>query len=357
MQSWPWRMMVFLGLAVAFIYAATRNDPELSFVEQATPTQLIERLDHTRESVRRAAASQLVAQGSRGVPVMLDAIPQANNEQLSGIFFVLEDLYLSGDDEVYDIVEAALDTLMEDRDYNIRQSAERILTLNASRRHSRAYTKLVAAGGKFESTNPNSAATSESDHQGNLLILGPEWTGGAEELNAIRHVRQLHAVHVAKAASINTDEILRMRKSLPYVIVRCEGEPCLGIECYLAREELEIARVVPGSPAERAGLRRFDEIVELNGMPAGNAAEFFEQLRRYSFGDQVVVRLLRNRQELSLPVTLDTDFGTGRCWCTDQGESSQSPAEYAAIYSMGRQLHHSTDRIIRPTSHRVSRNR
>ncbi|MFO0917184.1 MAG: PDZ domain-containing protein [Planctomycetaceae bacterium] len=354
MHAWPWRMMLVLGLAVAFLYAATRNDPELRLVEHASTTQLIERLDHAREPVRRAAASQLVSAGTAAVPDLLAGLPYATEQQQAGIFLVLEDLYLSKDDEVFDVVVTALNSLSDSDRSDLSHQADQILRLNTARRNARAYAKIAAAGGKFVTTYPS--AKPESEQQGDLLLLDETWSGGPAEWGFIRHIRHLTAVHLTQAAGLSDAEIERLREAMPYTIFRRERESCLGIVCYQDARTLEVARVVPNSPAERCGLKRLDEIVELNGASIGNAVEFFEELRRYPVGENVQLLVLRNGRELTLPVTLGDDFSTGRCRCLDDVEVPTQPSP-PAFSSVANRLQHPTDRIIGPAVRGIFRKR
>ncbi len=69
-------------------------------------------------------------------------------------------------------------------------------------------------------------------------------------------------------------------------------------------EGAEVVRVVPGSPAARAGIRLGDVILSLNKSPVRRAADVTSVLRRLKPGDVVEVELLRGNQRLRVSAPL-----------------------------------------------------
>lgn len=65
-----------------------------------------------------------------------------------------------------------------------------------------------------------------------------------------------------------------------------------------------IAGVMPGSPAERAGLRTGDVIVEYAGKPIADSNELPLVVARTAIGTRTNVKVLRDEKEISLAVTI-----------------------------------------------------
>lgn len=72
----------------------------------------------------------------------------------------------------------------------------------------------------------------------------------------------------------------------------------------------EVVRVVPGSPAARAGIRLGDVILSLNNIPVRRAADVTSVLRRMKPGDRLQIDILRGTQRLRIPVTLGERLNT-----------------------------------------------
>jgi serine protease Do len=69
-------------------------------------------------------------------------------------------------------------------------------------------------------------------------------------------------------------------------------------------EGAEVVRVVPGSPAARAGIRLGDVVLSLNKSPIRRAADVTSVLRRLKPGDVVQIELLRGNQRLRVSAPL-----------------------------------------------------
>jgi len=69
-------------------------------------------------------------------------------------------------------------------------------------------------------------------------------------------------------------------------------------------EGYAISGVVPGGPAEKAGLRAGDVIVQFDGQPIRSLADIEAALRKHKPGDKVRLVARRNGQQLEVEVTL-----------------------------------------------------
>jgi S1-C subfamily serine protease len=66
-----------------------------------------------------------------------------------------------------------------------------------------------------------------------------------------------------------------------------------------------ITGVAPGSPAERAGVKGGDLIVQLGDVKVTNLDDFDRALRKYKGGEKVTVIVKREKEQVTLTVTLD----------------------------------------------------
>ena len=78
--------------------------------------------------------------------------------------------------------------------------------------------------------------------------------------------------------------------------------PWLGTYTVSVDGGVGVVAVLPGSPAERAGLRQRDLILQINGVPVDSRGDFYEVLWRGKVGDPV--ELIVRREEESLSVTV-----------------------------------------------------
>jgi serine protease Do len=65
-----------------------------------------------------------------------------------------------------------------------------------------------------------------------------------------------------------------------------------------------VRRVEPGSPAERAGIQRYDVIVEWNGRKIENSTDLALAVARTKIGSKAGVVVIRKGQERRLDVTV-----------------------------------------------------
>lgn len=65
-----------------------------------------------------------------------------------------------------------------------------------------------------------------------------------------------------------------------------------------------VAGIVPNSPADRAGLRRGDIIIKIDGKALRNESSFISTLRQYSPGDKITVTVNRHGKILEKQLTL-----------------------------------------------------
>ena len=71
-----------------------------------------------------------------------------------------------------------------------------------------------------------------------------------------------------------------------------------------------INAIIPNGAAEEAGLKSGDVIVKIGNMDIDGLPELQEQLSKFRPGDEILVTIIRNHQELEYPLTLRNKNGT-----------------------------------------------
>ncbi|MDU0349048.1 S1C family serine protease [Actinomyces sp. MRS3W] len=72
----------------------------------------------------------------------------------------------------------------------------------------------------------------------------------------------------------------------------------------VTRAGAEVGTVESGSPADEAGLKEGDVITAIDGKATSQAAALTGFVRQYSAGDEVTLTIIRNGEEMQVPVTL-----------------------------------------------------
>jgi membrane-associated protease RseP (regulator of RpoE activity) len=83
----------------------------------------------------------------------------------------------------------------------------------------------------------------------------------------------------------------------------------LGVYFNRVDEGAQVTSVVPGSPAETAGLREGDIITQVEGDRVTEAHPLTEQILRYRPGDRIQLTILRDGRERRFTVRLGSRFG------------------------------------------------
>jgi len=114
------------------------------------------------------------------------------------------------------------------------------------------------------------------------------------------------AIPIDLARSIIEELIAKGKVERAYLgILVVDVTPSLARELDLPVEKgVGVQDVVPGGPADRAGLRPGDIIVRIGGQEVDNSGELLEALRRLRPGQEVSVEFYRDGRPLSASVTL-----------------------------------------------------
>jgi membrane-associated protease RseP (regulator of RpoE activity) len=83
-----------------------------------------------------------------------------------------------------------------------------------------------------------------------------------------------------------------------------EGTPWLGVAFMTVEDGAEVNIVMPGSPADEAGIRVGDVIAEVNGNKVTESRPLDDHILRYRPGDRVRLTILRNGSKQRITVRL-----------------------------------------------------
>jgi serine protease Do len=63
-----------------------------------------------------------------------------------------------------------------------------------------------------------------------------------------------------------------------------------------------VAAVTPNGPAEKAGIRRGDVVIELNRQPVARVEDMVENVKKMKTGEMALLRIRRGNTAVFLPV-------------------------------------------------------
>ncbi len=104
--------------------------------------------------------------------------------------------------------------------------------------------------------------------------------------------------------SVNSREVKGARLA-PLV----SGGGYLGVALDFEYAGVKIQEVLPGTPAQKSGLKNGDLILSLNGQVVKNSDEFLAVISRNKPGDQVELKIVRDDKEQPLKITLGSRPG------------------------------------------------
>jgi len=309
--------------------AADRQRPENRAAEErlraGTPpppssqqiAQWIESLDSDLFLVRERATHHLIAAGARAIAPLARAADGASLERATRAVHVL--LQLSESDDL-PMANQALDRLAQLAN---RPAERRLAEARLSRmREERAIAEIVRLGG----VERRRYAVAGQNVVGHVLI-GEKWRGGDAGLRWIRDLHWLQLLSIRGAAisdrgiaelkdlpslvrielfgtQVTKQGVEALQKVFPDVKIDHRGGALLGVQGLpdLTRPA-EIADVVRGSAADRAGLRPRDVVTDFNGQPVKNFDALTRFIAGFRPGDKATLTIERGGKTMAVEVT------------------------------------------------------
>jgi len=278
--------------------------PETPPIDPAALATWIRELDDDRYAVREEAQKNLAAAG----PGALEAVAKTTVEgSLEASTRAVAVLVGWADSQDTPLRLAALEGLaaLTNRPTEAAWAADQL----AEVRQVAAVAAIKELGGRFDvDTSGGMVIGPQAPVQ---VIIDPNWKGGVEGLKHVAAVRSatklslysaplddLAVEELAKITQVKRMEIFgegitqegveKLKEKLPGIFFDVRGGARLGI-----RGPLVVEHVFAGSPAEKAGLRRQDKIIEFDGKPIAEFEQLTAEIAKCKPGDTVSLKALR----------------------------------------------------------------
>lgn len=308
--------------------------------------QWVADLDSNQFEVRELAQNELAAAGSLALDQVAKAAEMGSLESSTRAINILLGWSDSPDRQMR---VAALERLSALK--NHPKEAAVAAQVLAEARRSAAFEAILALGGNFSGDQRigNLAFRLQPNLQ---VIIGAQWKGGIEGL---RHLRAIPDVAIVSFHSAPLgDEALEYLTDLPNLqkvelyatpmgkeVVDAFQKKCpnvkqvdirdngtkLGVWGGFAGGNAHVSAVLPGSAAEKAGIKQGDIIAKLDGREVKDFENLTSEISKHRPGDTVKLTVLRpnanqGTDTLELPVQFDQ-------WGADSTEAQSIPGESA----------------------------
>jgi S1-C subfamily serine protease len=134
---------------------------------------------------------------------------------------------------------------------------------------------------------------------------GPKFGFADNDLKHALALSTLQRVYVLGEGKVTDKALGRLRAACPRAIIIRKSEVTLGILINIRAAgpfEVEIARVEPDSPAERAGFQSGDTLVKFAGEPTPKFEDLLRVMLPLKQGQRVDAELLRDGQTVDVTV-------------------------------------------------------
>ena len=133
----------------------------------------------------------------------------------------------------------------------------------------------------------------------------------ADKVNAEGMAKVADLVEAVARRVADMADRLPFRKSDADFVPKETGPPPPGAPPYLgAMPEygdpsiMVVEATIPGSPAEKAGIKAKDQFIELDGTKVESLQDYSDRLRAHRAGDEITLKIVREGKEIVLKVTL-----------------------------------------------------
>ncbi|SFJ20072.1 PDZ domain-containing protein [Planctomicrobium piriforme] len=320
--NWNCRRAACAGLSALLVcltglVSQTLADPPSSTTVTPLPPdvqKLVRQLSCDSFKDRVAAQQQLTEYTQQHPQQLAMVIPEIPPEAQLRLVRILEESFLEHADQTGDNAERALDEVRE-TDAVAAVDAAGVLAGNARLRESRARVQIERLGGRLAYVHPTDGRSPPTaplvgvgfgePSQLQTILISEDWSGTPDDLwhfRRLSHHRDLMLYNI-RSNHLTMEDLLPLASDLPGLNVAERGG-CLGIRGGSNATAMQVSDVVENSAAEAADLRPNDVIEYLDDHRVRNFSHLVELLLLYAPGDVVKLKVNRNEEVLTIPVTL-----------------------------------------------------
>jgi serine protease Do len=134
-------------------------------------------------------------------------------------------------------------------------------------------------------------------------------------------------------------------RAIPTHLPRPKAQLGISFDMSEKDDKPKIARVLPDSPADKAGLKMDDVVIQLNGKPVESCDKLVTYIRQCNPGDQAELLVKRGDDEIKVTATLKKPDGSGAVTRSDRMNEMGGPLSYRSS-SFPSVIQHDT--VLRP---------
>jgi S1-C subfamily serine protease len=153
--------------------------------------------------------------------------------------------------------------------------------------------------------NPGNSGGALANLNGEIVGINTLVAGQAEPGVQAQGIGFAIAISTAKPIAdqlVATGKVIHPYMGVGYIPLNPAIAAQLGIQ---AKEGVVIARVVPGSPADKAGLQVREVITEVDGAPLTGESTLAQIINEHKPGDTLMLTVLKGTQQSTVKLTLD----------------------------------------------------
>lgn len=278
----------------------------------ATETEQIKsavvRLNDPNFEQREAAVDELFGMGRNAVWALRVAATSSVSETSVRAFDVMQRLYRGTDEPTFEAVEQAFRQLKHADNLAVAARAERAFENGAETRQNRAIDQFERLGGIIHYAERRGEAQPFGRPRIENIVLGYDWVGGdagLELLGRIDDIRNARtALYIIRPAEVSNEAKINLMAELPFMEITYRGPARMGIKSNAFRNNEEgciISEVEADSAAERAGLRKNDQVVEIAGETVESFSDLIAIIQKKEPGDRVSI-VYRRGSETSVAI-------------------------------------------------------